>query len=149
MGDGASSKPALFSQVAKDSMTYTWGRTTGRNPDLDHETARRYEIHTTALVKEMGDLRVDKITTDHVQAVIDAMKQKYAGGYCTRRYNVARGILDIAIEKGMRTFNPLRDKPCKSLPSEGIEARMRSLLRRDESGAFVSGWPSASIRNRT
>ena len=68
------------------------------------------------IANRLGHLKIASVKTEDIQELQDGLRQEYSGSYCRLIYLTINEILKFAVDRGKRSFNPLKDKSCNLPP---------------------------------
>ena len=112
-------------------------------PHLKARTVDRYKQYSERVYKAIGNLRIDKINSRHIQKFVDGLKNlssKTVRGYAS----FISTVFDYAIKQGM-----VKDNPCKNIVLPPLKQNQRECYTLDEAQQFIKLLGKEPIKYRT
>ena len=119
-------------------------------PNLRTQTIDLYHFAETRVYAAIGHIRLDKLTTRHVQSLVNSLgregQSKSTGGKLsagTIRYHVAfiSSVLDYAVKMDM-----LQDNPCRRVSLPPVESKEKEVYTLEEALHFLESLETAPLR---
>lgn len=112
-------------------------------PRLKVRTIDRYKQYAGRAYKAIGNLRIDKINSRHIQKFVDSLKglsSKTIRGYVS----FISTIFDYAVKQGM-----IKDNPCKNIALPPLKQAQRECYTLEEAQQFLGLLEKEPIKYRT
>lgn len=125
-----------------EAFTERWLREYAE-PHLKARTVDRYKQYSERVYKVIGNLRIDKINSRHIQKFVDGLKNlspKTVRGYVS----FISTVFDYAINQGM-----VKDNPCKNIVLPPLKQKKRECYTLDEAQQFIKLLGKEPIKYRT